>query len=1002
MISGLLTQTEGAIKILGLDTIENPEEIKRIIGVCPQTNPVFDSLTVMDHLNLYGRIKGLSPKMIKSEAEELLANLDFPEKRNAKAKNLSGGQKRKLCVACAFIGKSKVILFDEPTSGMDTYARRKLWEMLKNYKNDRIIILTTHSMDEADFLGDRIGIMGEGKLICCGNSLFLKSKYGVGYTLTVMKKDTMQSSQDIISLVLSSIPSSTLLSDVSAEITFQLPMESTSSFNEAFGKLDSAKDRLGIDNYGVSVTTLEEVFLKVAGGVAENRTDFQAKADLKNEQKEIREEEEGEIDLESIRVKNPCTLFFMHFKALMLKRLIYFSRDIKGLICEVFIPIIIVVIGLMLMLIQFVTEGPWISMEVSNYEEPISVIYNQKLINGDAVPSVLLDTYHDSGIDFTGLDFSSLQDLDDYLVENTMPSEDRPYSIYFLDVDQANDFYAYFLFVNTTALESTTFGMAMTNKALIRYSLQDASFSINSTCAPLPQTQSTLSIENTADAFLAAIMFSLGVSFIPASLIVYIIKERETNVKHQQIVSGVSLTAYWSANFTADIIKYIPVGLSCWIFTLIFDIEAFVEGDNLGMTLLLFIFYGICMISFVYCLSFVFTSPTSGQIFTFLLFFIVGCIGSVAIFILYVIESTKKHAEWLRWVFRLLPSFSFSYGLVNISNKTIYQIIEEWEEEKGAFTIEIALGDLIYLVVLSLAYFLLIFVIEFFNSIPSISRLATNETHVKKHNADLTNKDEDVKQEEEEVAKSNNYVVKVNHARKVYGGFFGGRKVAVDDISFGVKNGDCFALLGINGAGKTSTFKMLSGEIPPTSGSIKIADYKIPEQMSKVRHKIGYCPQFDALLDNLTGRQHLNMYAAIKGIPSKLAKKLVDKIIVEMDLKRFEHVKAGTYSGGNKRKLSVAMAIIGNPPLVFLDEPSSGMDPEARRFMWDIISRISTKRRKSAVILTTHSMEEAEALSTRLVIMVDGNFKCIGSVQQIKSKFGKVRNPVAFNLSPIS
>ena len=117
-----------------------------------------------------------------------------------------------------------------------------------------------------------------------------------------------------------------------------------------------------------------------------------------------------------------------------------------------------------------------------------------------------------------------------------------------------------------------------------------------------------------------------------------------------------------------------------------------------------------------------------------------------------------------------------------------------------------------------------------------------------------------------------------------------------------------------------------------------------------------------------------------------------------MDLKRYENKLAGTYSGGNKRKLSVAIAMLGNPPIVFLDEPSTdiiykstqllGMDPKARRFMWDVISRIATKRKRSSIILTTHSMEEAEALSTKIAIQVEGSIKCIGPIQHIKNKYG--------------
>jgi ATP-binding cassette, subfamily A (ABC1), member 3 len=159
--------------------------------------------------------------------------------------------------------------------------------------------------------------------------------------------------------------------------------------------------------------------------------------------------------------------------------------------------------------------------------------------------------------------------------------------------------------------------------------------------------------------------------------------------------------------------------------------------------------------------------------------------------------------------------------------------------------------------------------------------------------------------------------------------------------------------------------------------------------MKTIGSLIGYCPQFDALLENLTAREHLELYAAIKGIPASLRPKLIENKLQQLNLKQYENVLAGTYSGGNKRKLSVAIALLGNPPIILLDEPSSGMDPEARRFMWSIVSQISTQNKTSSVILTTHSMEEAEALSSKLAIMVEGKVKCIGPVQQLKSKYGK-------------
>jgi ATP-binding cassette subfamily A (ABC1) protein 3 len=152
---------------------------------------------------------------------------------------------------------------------------------------------------------------------------------------------------------------------------------------------------------------------------------------------------------------------------------------------------------------------------------------------------------------------------------------------------------------------------------------------------------------------------------------------------------------------------------------------------------------------------------------------------------------------------------------------------------------------------------------------------------------------------------------------------------------------------------------------------------------------IGYCPQHDAIFPMLTVEETIKFYALVKGIRTSKIHHVVEKAIRELNLKDHRNKLAGTLSGGNKRKLSVAMALIGNPPIILLDEPSAGMDPEARRFMWQVVEKISQRDKRSAVILTTHSMEEAEALSTKMGIMVRGGiFRCMGSSQHIKNKFG--------------
>ena len=221
--------------------------------------------------------------------------------------------------------------------------------------------------------------------------------------------------------------------------------------------------------------------------------------------------------------------------------------------------------------------------------------------------------------------------------------------------------------------------------------------------------------------------------------------------------------------------------------------------------------------------------------------------------------------------------------------------------------------------------------------------------------------------------------------RKVYAG----GKVAVRGLSFGVPRGEVFGFLGINGAGKTTTLKILSGDEIPTRGTATLGGCDILTQQIEVRRLLGYCPQFDALLDLLTVREHLELFARIKGVPEALLPGVVGAKLREMDLLPYANKLAGNLSGGNKRKLSVAIALIGDPQLIFLDEPSTGMDPVARRFMWNIISRIATERAQCSIILTTHSMEECEALANRVGIMVGGCLRCLGTTQHLKNKFGQ-------------
>jgi ABC-type multidrug transport system ATPase subunit len=188
MLTGLVPPDSGTAIIEGFSIAEDMDEIRRNLGVCPQHDILFPELTAMQHLQLFASFKGVASAEIDKEAKRMLAEVGLLEKAGAKAGTLSGGQKRKLSVGIALIGDSKIVILDEPTSGMDPYSRRSTWQILQNAREGRVIVLTTHFMDEADILGDRIAIMGSGRVQCAGSPLFLKKRYGVGYMLALVKR----------------------------------------------------------------------------------------------------------------------------------------------------------------------------------------------------------------------------------------------------------------------------------------------------------------------------------------------------------------------------------------------------------------------------------------------------------------------------------------------------------------------------------------------------------------------------------------------------------------------------------------------------------------------------------------------------------------------------------------------------------------------------------------------------------------------------------------------
>ena len=347
----------------------------------------------------------------------------------------------------------------------------------------------------------------------------------------------------------------------------------------------------------------------------------------------------------------------------------------------------------------------------------------------------------------------------------------------------------------------------------------------------------------------------------------------------------------------------------------------------------------------------------------------------------------KTAAVVLEWVLRTIPSFCLGKGLLFSINVEFFELIEA--QPLSAFSPIIALYEIIFLALESILYILLAIQIDVLSTKPKAVIMLKKLTDClvfkwifqkQKHDEETIqitgNEDEDVIVENDRVGRgqAQDDVILLNQLTKVYPN----GKQAVNNMSLGVPSGECFGLLGINGAGKTSTMAMLTAEFPPSSGDAFLAGFSVSNEPEQTRRQIGYCPQFDAHFANMTGWEHVELYAIIKGVPrdrlkSIVAAKLMEVGLCDIDSKRL----SSGYSGGMKRKLSVACATIGAPKIVFLDEPSTGMDPVSRRDLWNVITKM-VEYKDTAVILTTHSMEECEALCPRIGIMAGGKVNNAG------------------------
>ncbi|KAM3876265.1 phospholipid-transporting ATPase ABCA1 [Diretmus argenteus] len=1191
ILTGLFPPTSGTVYIKGLDIRSDMDIIRRTLGVCPQHNVLFDILTVEEHVWFYGRLKGLSAAEVKAELDTLLDDVGLLHKRHEQTKNLSGGMQRKLSVAIAFVGGSKVVVLDEPTAGVDPYSRRGIWDLLLKYRKDRTIILSTHYMDEADLLGDRIAIISQGKLCCCGSPLFLKARLGTGYYLTVVKREGLhtattssasictsasasklpltkdsdssmsedtglgseESGSDLAALLALAqryIPGARLVEEAGREAVVNLPQAAAydSSLGVFLSELDHRLTELGVTSYGLSDSTLEEIFLRVAEetGVdaepelqtqspqnqqpsAGQRAGREATEEPEPGRKRLRKQDPQETDLLSGDGRGgiPLTgwwLTWQQLRALFIKRWLYARRSRRGFFAQVVLPAVFVLVALLFSLIvppfgkypalqlqpwmygdqytffsndapgnpamenllealldwpgfgtkcmmeednstsprcdgeqgnlymrpqipystwQMFSRGNW-SVEKPSPDCQCSTEETRRMLpdcpsgSGGLPPPQIKRLTGDVLQNLTG------RNISDYLVktypqilkkslktkkwvnefryggfslggratqtisqvhqvqDSVMAIRTRHGVVQNSSLDRLLNRLPDFLgglnsqnnvkvWYNNKGWHAMASFVNVMNNGLLRASLppgpERRKHGITAYNHPLNLTKEQLTemaMMTTSVDVLVSICVIFAMSFVPASFVLFLIEERVSKAKHLQFVSGVKPILYWLANFIWDMLNYtVPATMVVLIF-IGFQQQSYVSKTNLPALVLLLLLYGWSITPLMYPASFVFSVPSTAYVVLTSINLFIGINGSIATFVLelFVDEHLNEVNRILKKVFLIFPHFCLGRGLIDMAkNQAMADAFQRLGTRQTLDPLQwdFVGKNLFAMAVEGLVFFIFTILLQYKFFIRCRPWWAEPEM------PPLGPEDNDVARERERVmgGRAQADILTMMDLSKVYKA---GRKPAVDRLCLGIPRGECFGLLGVNGAGKTSTFRMLTGDTGITYGEAFLQHHSVLSDMERVHQLMGYCPQFDAISDLLTGREHLELYARLRGVPEDTVAKVAQWGVRKLGLTHYAEREAGGYSGGNKRKLSTAISLIGAPPVIFLDEPTTGMDPKAKRFLWNCILSVTKEGR--VVVLTSHSMEECEALCTRMAIMVNGRFQCLGSVQHLKNRFG--------------
>ena len=576
IISGIEEPNEGDILLNGISILNDKNNLYKNIGVCDQEDILFDYLTVEEHINYFLKLRGENINNDKIQC--FINNLKLNEHMKDKCDKLPKGIKRKLCIILSLIGNNKIILLDEPTSGLDSVSRRELWKFLKENKEDKIIILTTHSLEEAEFLGDRIGIIKEGKLVCSGTSSYLKNKYPNGFNINFIINNRFdeENRQQLITELKEIEPTLFIKIYSNKILTINFNTSNKDKINNIFELIEESKIKYSLDKYTISTTSLEDVFINLNNEEISNRFNI-------NENNENRIVEKENIDNENNNTN--YSVPFTNQLNFNIKRNLLSLLSNKNQNITLFLIVLIPFLFYLPSLIakdnkEFEVIKNKINIYTNNKDYIINSKYYKKLENE-------IQTEWNNKIDF-----ENIYSFRNYIFDNSKLENN---AILFKRNKENNEIETYILYLEN----NPEYFQAIMN-ILINI---------------ISEKTLKIIVDSFKQFYVRKVIKTLNINFIDFYIFFILecillfgayslnnsVKEKLSNIKYILYLNGNNKLSYWIGLFFSDFIKILIIEI---IFFILFIWINLNENDKLLLLLFFLALISICLLAYFFSLIF--------------------------------------------------------------------------------------------------------------------------------------------------------------------------------------------------------------------------------------------------------------------------------------------------------------------------------------------------------------------------------------------------------------